>query len=101
MVNKSPKIKTAEQVKFEQLLQKILLTEAERKAIGYDYLSEYKEELDDFLFTQYKKTRQQVLDEIEKMSTIKKDKWTSESPVIEIRQIFEKDWQQYRKGRQW
>lgn len=40
--------------------------------------------------------RQQLIEEIEKNSHIHKDKWTAESPMVEIREIHESWWQQFK-----
>jgi hypothetical protein len=47
------------------------------------------------ILADYKK---QWIEEIEKHSHIRKDKWTEESPMIEIREIDESWWQQFKKG---
>ena len=58
-----PKPKTAEQIRFEKELKRILLSEEERQKVGYGWLAEYKEELDDFLLAQYHKTKSQIQQE--------------------------------------
>ena len=98
--------KTADQMKFEEWLKEILLTKEERKTVGYDWLIDYKEELDDFLLEQYRKTKSQtakrIKAEIEKHSEThtRLSRQSAKSPEHEseeIRCVRESWWQQFWK----